>query len=178
MKLRQIIEGRDAPLYHGTQMPHLLSILKNDTLDKGIHWGRPGEPDGVRLTRSLSVARSFAEDREFPGGVLVLDQSKLVQKHRMVPYRDVDSTGAYFSDEAEEVVVTEAIQPLSRYMTGIYVTHEAINMSLTQDSLDVLCHEYPEWFMNPDEVEQLLLQLSRHPLRKDMDSFMSQAGPR
>lgn len=178
MKLIDIAEGRDAPLYHGTQMINLLLILKEDSLDKGVHWGRPGEPDGVRLTRSLAVARSFAEDQELPGGVLALDQTKLVQRHRIVPYRDVDASGEYWSDEAEEVVISGAIQPLSQYLTGIYVSHAAIRGMIQEEDWQYAYEEQPDRFQSPEEVGMLMWNLEHHPLRVDMDMFMSRNGPR
>jgi hypothetical protein len=160
-------------------MIFLLMILKDNSLSKGVHWGRPGEPDGVRLTRSLKVARSFAEDQEIPGGVLELDQSRLAQRYRIVPYRDTDSQGEYWSDEAEEAVIASSISPLSSYLTGLYVTHDAISGMLDNaGDNDYFMQEYPGWFETPEEITDLVIQLSRHPLRKDMDTFMSQSGPR
>lgn len=187
MRLIQVLEGRDAPLYHGTQMPSLLSILfLSGVLNKGAHWGRPGEPDGVRLTRSFKTARTFAEEQELPGGVLELNQTVLAQRHKMVPYRDTDSSGEVWPDESEEVVIVDSLDPINRYLTGIYVQNEAIQETFkemdwyrkNEGNMDDQFHDWV-WadFESPDQVEELLLKLANHPLRKDM-SFHSTHGPR
>lgn len=166
MRLRDITEGRDAPLYHGTKMVNLLSILYHDSLDKGAYWNRPGEPDGPRLSRAFVTAWSFSEDdgEGRDGAVLELNQTLLAQRYRIVPYADVDGQGENWSNESEEVVVTKAIAPLSKYLTGIYIPHAAIQAILTDP-------EQMEWWaevelaaMYPtaDHIEQALLNLSRH----------------
>lgn len=187
MRLHQIAEGRDAPLYHGAPMPALLAILfQSNTLDKGIHWGRPGEPDGARLTRSMKVARNFAEEQDYPGGVLAFSQTKLAQNYRITPYRDTDASGEYWSDEAEEVVIGDGIDPVSRYLVAIYLDPDLILG--TYREMDWFRENDPtgeqfqnsNWalFSGPDEIEGYVEQLSRHPLLQGIDGFMSRHGPR
>lgn len=110
-------------LYHGTAMRNLGFIIKSNTLLQGAHWSKPGEPHGVRCTRSLDVAKNFAFETEYPGGILVLNWPKIAQRYKTIPhadtyYNDVDPTqpGAARDDEAEEVILTAALKPLSDYL--------------------------------------------------------------
>jgi len=84
-------------LYHGTTISPLASILRDGVIEKGVHWGRVGEPDGVRLTRSYKIAKTFAErdeEGEFVGGgILMFDKAALLQAHKITPYVDVDAGG-------------------------------------------------------------------------------------
>lgn len=107
-------------LYHGTQMSHLGLIIKSNSLDEGVHWGKPGEPHGVRCTRSLEAAKLFAFDQEFPGGILVLNWPRLAQRYKIISYQDTQEDGeSWNTDEAEEVILTAGIKPLSAFLEGI-----------------------------------------------------------
>lgn len=114
-------------LYHGTQLPNLALIIRSNTLYQGGYWHKPNEPHGVRCTRSLDAAKSFAFDQEIPGGILLLDWAKLAGRYRTIPhtdtrYNDDDPSqpgAAWGTDEAEEVVLVSAIKPLAPYLDGI-----------------------------------------------------------
>lgn len=121
-------------LFHGTPMSHLGLIVKSNRLFQGGHWSKPGEPHGVRCTRSLNAAESFAFEQEFPGGILVLDWPKIAQRYKTIPYIDsqynnVDPSQPgepWGADEAEEVILTAALQPLSDYLKHILLQREVL----------------------------------------------------
>ena len=116
-----LAEAKMAPLYHGTNLLFLAAIVQDDSLSEGVHWGREGEPNGPRLTRSYRVAMTFATDQELEmGGVLVLDQQAIANRHKIAQYRDVDAYGnQWAADEAEEVPLTSELKPLSRYLLSV-----------------------------------------------------------
>ena len=126
-----ITEGRDAAVYHGTTLPGLLAILATDTL------GREGDPEHgggfVCVSRDKGYARRFVGSPE--AAVLVLDQAKLTQRYKIVPYdKDWNAIDAILKaeegddwlgpverfDEMEERIYG-TIHPLSRYLLGIEV---------------------------------------------------------
>jgi len=114
-------------LYHGTAMSHLGLIVKSNVLYQGGYWHKPGEPHGVRCTRSLEAAKTFAFEQEFPGGILMLNWAKIAQRYKTIAhtdtqYNDVDPNQpgkAWGMDEAEEVILVAAVKPLSDYLEGV-----------------------------------------------------------
>lgn len=114
-------------LYHGTSMRSLGRIIQSNVLIQGAYWQKPGEPHGVRCTRSLEAAKTFAFEQEFPGGILVLNWPKIAQRYKTIPhtdtqYNDVDRTQpgqGWGMDEAEEVILTAGLKPLSDYLETV-----------------------------------------------------------
>lgn len=163
-----LAEGRDAFLFHGTPLDHLLIILDEDALATGINWR--GEGDRVATSRDWRAARSFGEqgDYEGPATLLVLDQRKLAQRHRLRPYRDTDSEGNHsFSDEMEEMVMGN-IKPLHRYLVSITIEPGVLESAMNDT-------DYREWvaekwaetnpaLSTPEAVREEIVKLSGHPL--------------
>lgn len=122
-------------IYHGTELPYLAGIIRSDRIYQGGHWGKPGEPHGVRCTRSIEAAKSFAFDREWPGGIVVLNWPKLAQMHKTIPYNDTryndkDRTQPgedWGYDEAEEVVLVRELR-LSMFMDGVLMRPEELRL--------------------------------------------------
>lgn len=163
-------EAKTAPLYHGTNLLFLAAIVKSDYLSKGVHWGKKGEPDGPRLTRSYRVAMTFATDQELEmGGVLVLDQQAIANRHKIVQYRDVDAYGKQWeADEAEEIPLVEELSPLSKYLLSINADPEQIKFLLNNE--DYMSYGVEEGgnqvigaFKTFDECRAALEYLLRHP---------------
>lgn len=171
MNMREIIdlvEGRDAYLFHGTPLDHLLNILDEDALATGINWR--GEGNRVATSRDWRAAWSFGEQGDYmgPATLLVLDQRKLAQRHRLRPYRDTDSDGNYsFSDEMEEMIMG-GIKPLDRYLVSITIKPGVLESAMNDT-------EYLEWVVEkwsevnpslstPEGVQEAIVRLSRHPL--------------
>ena len=114
-------------LYHGTAMSHLGLIIKSNTLYQGGYWQKPDEPHGVRCTRSLEVAKSFAFEQEFPGGILVMNWPKIAQRYKTIPYTDQQASGAAWGmDEEEEVILAAALRPLSAYLERVLLQREVL----------------------------------------------------
>lgn len=172
MRLRHLQEGRDAPLYHGTNLISMAMIIQEDALSEGVHWGRPGEPNGPRLARSFKVSWDFAMHPETgQGGVLQLSQTKLAQRYRIVPYRDVDMHGDHWANETEEVVIAKEIRPLSRYLEVIWLSDRVVETALNDHRMvDSPEDEYlrygAEYFgLDSSVVRRGVEILANHPLR-------------
>lgn len=143
-----------AHLYHGTQLYLLAAIIKTDTLWQGAYWHKPGEPHGVRCTRRIEAAMSFAFDQEHPGGILVMSWPKIAQRYKTIPYEDThynddDPTQPgekWGIDEAEEVVLTAAIRPLSTVLESILMQPEELrNLRAGEYLKDEWIGSYVDW---------------------------------
>lgn len=127
-----ITEGRDAPVYHATEIDNAIQMISNNaiipytvhprTLVQGIP-DRQGRTDqiveGFSTTRSLRFARLFSGRS---GVIFQLNQAKLAQKYRIVPVNHF-STYQKFPDkeEYEEFVISNKTVPLSSYLDAIYL---------------------------------------------------------
>jgi hypothetical protein len=84
-------EGRDAPLYHGTDAT--LKILETNTLKgtrshsyQSLMIDKDGEAKGVSLTRNIKVASQFQKWADHSNyAIFELDQKKLAQNHKIIP---------------------------------------------------------------------------------------------
>lgn len=124
MKLSQLTEGRDAPLYHGTNLINFVSIMNDGYIGGGDNTDAMYDPLGATLTirasRDYELAKTTFGIR---GGVFELDQRKIAQRYRIIPFQDEDAgatrdTGA---SEYEEVIVADKL-PIDRYMTRFFVS--------------------------------------------------------
>ena len=158
-------EGRDAPLYHSTQVKNAAKILKNNSLKPLTTQEFATKHNkeisnktlkGVSLTRSLNFAHEY-----WDGIIFELDQSKLVHNHQIVPFNyfasGVEKTSknpARFSDkkyrdmnEFEEFVVGE-IKPLSRYITKVICTSRVFeNLSNFADDEVAIIINHPKLYI-------------------------------
>lgn len=132
MFISDLLEGRDAPLYHGTSMWVAEEILSADALSAHT---RHKLPLVDKTVMGVSLSRSLRTSRRFGSVIFELDQSKLARKHRIVPIDyfhnrhsrtldpdEVDPNyerrrGGYA--EAEEFVVGD-IKKLSRYLRAVH----------------------------------------------------------
>jgi len=73
MKLIDLQEGRDAPLYHGTTIYQFLSIYRDDVLRGGNTPDSMGHIKSVRVSRDWHVAAQIGQDMDVSGAVIVLD---------------------------------------------------------------------------------------------------------
>jgi hypothetical protein len=116
-----VIDSADGQyLFHGTGMYCLASIIADNRLDEGAHWGKPGEPHGLRLSESFAAAAEFITYNAYygEGGVLVLDRQKLAEDYELQAY--VDTVGGESRDDEKEVVVlTPAITNLEKYLVAV-----------------------------------------------------------
>lgn len=96
MRYQQLIEGRDAPLYHGVAHRNAIQQLQQDFI-QGLTNQRFW-PDGRRLRdnhleyedsfwlRGISTTRDQNYAKDWADVVYVLDQSKLTQRYKVIPY--------------------------------------------------------------------------------------------
>lgn len=161
MKYVELIEGRDAPLYHGTYLGAALRILATDTIEARSHHesarmaGLGGMPsfddDKADLIRGVSLTRSRAQALHFDFGPIVfeLDQRKLARTNKLIPFaywgaghlsepsvrghrpKGVDP------NEAEEFCVG-AIKPATRYIIAIYYRRQQYNQDNRNFSKETL----------------------------------------
>lgn len=133
-----ITEGRDASLYHGTDVHHAYGMLATLTI-------RAMDADGigksVSLTRSFKYAKSWAvkvgEKLRTPC-VLELDQRSLAHNYKIVPYnffhtqvpyeisksRYLKSDPVWGENEYEERVY-KSIKNLDKYLIAIHIFDES-----------------------------------------------------
>lgn len=173
MKINQLREQTNSSfLYHGTAVWFLARIvIADNALYEGAHWGRPGEPHGPRLTRSLQIAKGFIDYAapDWPiGGVLALDGNRLAQDYKLVDWRDVDVTGEPWDANEEEVVaITDAIQPLSKYLVRIFCDKRDIIEGMSNEALEFVTQEY-EYMPDIQTGRRLLQGLLQHPKRSEL----------
>jgi hypothetical protein len=162
MRIVEIISGAYAPLFHGTHLIALASIVSENALKEGAYWGRAHEPHGVRLTRSFRIAQTFTEHEVPAGGIIQFDQGKIRQRYRIVQYQDVDANGQQWNlNEMEEVVLAPAI-PITGYATAIFADPAQITELRTQEWGEYAVEELG--YQNEQEYFASLDQLARHPL--------------
>ena len=126
-----IIEGRDAPLYHGVRFSHAVDQLENNRIE-----GRTSQrfwPDGRRLRddhpeyedsfwlKGVSLTRDINYAKQWADIVYVLDQRLLSQQYKIIPfnwgYANTRSRGVDPKREREEFVVLGKIyKSLKQYI--------------------------------------------------------------
>ena len=127
-----LAEGRDAPLYHGTDPMSAADILVSDVLLDKTNHNNVSKP-GVSLTRLYKTAERW------PGGasiVFEIDQRLLTHKYQIRPINahNVWAQNGMFSFNQEhskyedlyEEHVIGPIRPLSKYLTRISGTTYSI----------------------------------------------------
>jgi hypothetical protein len=154
-------EGRDAYLFHGTDLVGAIEILRSNKLIGTQQYSH--NPFGVSLTRDYRIARDFATywERQFPV-VFVLDQRKLVQSRaKLLPRRDSFESGYVPPREAEKMILGD-LHNLSEFLISVNVHPAHIKEALSDE-------EYQEWMMDEREVgsrEQFIegiKELARYP---------------
>lgn len=161
MKLEQLLtEGRDAYLYHITDLRNFFGIIEDDALkNRG-----PNRGIGISLTRNRRLSTVIGGDeREVR---FVLDQRKLSQRYKMRPVVDLPD----FDNEEirgledklredEELVLTKEITPLGRYLIAIHL----IDLRWI-DVAEVLENRA----RNMEQVDQMMEGLSEYARRNNI----------
>lgn len=163
----QANDGRQY-LYHGTNLVCLASILDEDTLEAGGLWGRENEIHGPRLTRSSAIARNFIINSCYwsGGGILVLDAPALRRDFEVIEYLDVDTQGKYWEfHEEEEVVKTEQIKGLNRYLKAVLLEKDALDDAFRdwEDFSRMATDCGPDPFETHEAMKQALKSLYEDP---------------
>jgi hypothetical protein len=142
-KLVEMMENVPEYLYHGTSVFQLVYILDSNELREGIHWDKPNEPHGPRLTKSSEVAKTFFSyatpdlGDESPGALLILSGPKLASKYELAEYTDTQyAGGTWESDEEEVVVLTPVVKPLSAFLERVEVARVHAEFALQDEILE------------------------------------------
>lgn len=113
-------EGRDAPLYHGTEIVSSINILNKNVIHANtLHYISKIPYNGVSLTRSINFAKKW-------GSVIFeLDQTLLSYSNKIIP---IGVYGSRKSGEGEyEEFVINDIKPLDKYLKSIYIRQKTAN---------------------------------------------------
>jgi hypothetical protein len=156
--LKEITEGKQVgTLYHWTTLKNLIDIIKINRLNPGHH--SSGASNYISTTRSKDKTQfEIAEDSD---AALVLDGDKISNRHKIIPYHDLDTEewndityrddygnaigirddegniikyGAF--DEMEELIVG-SLYPLDKYLIKIilYKTNPEIESLLKEKNI-------------------------------------------
>lgn len=162
MKIIDLHEGRDSPLYHGTTVYQFLSIYRDNTL-----WGR-NTPDSmghirsIRTSRDWFVAAEHGQDMDVSGVVIVLNQTKLAQRYKIVPYADQRGWSRNSGQsESEEVIITDKLYPLSDYAIEYKVDPESLEYLLQAWPTSNTQKYLPSW--NEAMAERIINKLLKDP---------------
>lgn len=162
MHLYDLVEGRDAPLYHATDLVAIVDILGSNVVqgkanlpvnkfsafrdkDKDRFVDQDQHVHGVSLTRDIRFAKYWDDY------IIVFDQSKLQARFRIQPFYYFQQGNKYRHGEhaeAEEFLMGD-IQGVTKYISKIIVADEAL-----------------------DEVEEYKDYLFKHPDRKKLNGLM------
>ena len=162
MKLTNLFESARSPLYHGYNQPdHALEAIKNNemaatTAQRFWHDGKRRKDNDPEYEKSfwmkgVSLSRDIKFALHWGSIVFVLDQDKLQQNYKIIPFHwgYSNPSGSHHKREREEFVVRKStwdnyydsdeddeekffnwnrfksaegsIKPLDRYLIGIYV---------------------------------------------------------
>ena len=156
-----ILEGRDASLYHGTPLSSFFEIMKSDEL-RGWVTADSFKTQAIRTSRDINVAKDFAmKDGYYYGVVIELDQAKIASNYKIIPYADdqVEKQRVDGHSESEEIIVTPVLKPLSKYMTAFYISNADLDDIIDDGDIDY-------WSQNA--IEHMVDTLKIHPLRKPL----------
>lgn len=135
-----ITEGRDAPLFHGTAPQTAELIIRHDGINANTEHDMIEEP-GISLSREMRVSTRFGPV------IFQLDQRKLAQRYKIVPWDyfvnqiDYDEEMAVSRrqeeyNEAEEFLIG-SITRLDRYLQAIWFDAKAHAFWSTQGAKQV-----------------------------------------
>ena len=156
-------EGKDAPLFHGTEINAACHIIHDGKIDESSQYEH--NPTGVSLSRSYVTALEFGTywERMFPV-VFVFDQQKLVHSRlKIIPRADSFESGYMPPKEAEEMVLSDL--PLEPALISINISAEHLEQALGQ-----IGEEYREYLnaegwpdLTPEKWRANIEELMRHP---------------
>jgi hypothetical protein len=103
MSFKQFLEeGRDAPLYHVTPLDNFFDIAMSNRLNASNLWTYGAKPT-VSFTRNYKFCFEFARQHLDTGtgqlrdtkdiAILEIDQRRLSQRYKIIPYRDLINLG-------------------------------------------------------------------------------------
>lgn len=137
-----LVEGRDAPLYHGTSVKKAISILQAGRVKANTEHFVP--PRSHNIVKGISLSRSLRTAKSWGKVVFVFDQAKIAQRQQILP---IDYWQSYpmkvdWSDkihrrtheEAEEFVVGDLV--LASSLTRILFDAYTVRNDAGHDRID------------------------------------------
>ena len=160
----------DDQLFHGTGIYALAAIARDNALQEGIHWGKPGEPHGPRTSESFDIAAKFIEYNMYggEGGVIVLDRVALARDFQLLSYRDHCYDGEPMSDEKEVAILAPSVLQLDKYIVSIVCDPAVIRVAHNRQHMDEAMQDCGWAFASQDdegeeEARVALKALLNHP---------------
>lgn len=173
MKLNDILlEQSRQNLFHGTNIYNAAAIIDSNQLLPGVHWGKPNEPHGPRLTRDYYVATDFArwatingDEPPGRGAVFELDTDRLRHNFKVAPYKDFFYGGKQdFGNEQEEVVITKkGIPNIDRYIVKIHIDLALFRKRPWDNPEEIDWLVDSGMFKNKAELNRVMDNLEKHP---------------
>ena len=137
MRYRELVEGRDAPLYHWLSAGKASRSFNSDRLRPLFAHKMLGNVKGISLTRNVRYAHEWTD--EGAPIRLTFNQSKLAQRYRIVPV-DAEYAAAFDRKDANlnqrdranpfrrggemaEEFLLGTIEPLHDYLDEIYLKY-------------------------------------------------------
>lgn len=156
-------EGKDAPLFHGTDVNAAAHIILDGKIDASSQYEH--NPTGVSLSRSYITALDFGTywERMFPT-VFVFDQRKLVNSSlKIIPRADSFESGYFPPKEAEEMVLSDL--PLEPYLISINIPMEQLEQALGDIGEEYRQYRSDEGYpdLTPEKWQANIKNLMRHP---------------
>ena len=151
-------------LYHGTGIYCLASILATQTLEEGVHWGKPNEPHGPRCSERFELAAAFIRYNFYvgEGGVLVFDWAALDRDYALCHYQDQYVTGEAMPNEGEVAILTPGLPRVDDYLVSIICAPAIIQAAAQAERMTEAMNE-GGW---PYEMSEAGTQAARQDLKR------------
>lgn len=82
-----LMEGRDAPLFHGTNPHSAVAIIKDNKIEAQTkHKNSDADHQALLRVPGVSLSRDYRAAKRFGGVVFVIDQTKLAQTKQITPF--------------------------------------------------------------------------------------------
>lgn len=139
-----------APLYHATEISNILKIKEHGIEPKTNHLSSkirglnnfsietPWEDEAIRYAKGVSTTRRFEFAKDWRDGVILeLDQQKIAQRYKIVPFQywQRSNQARPHGNESEEFIVTTKPIPFS-YVSRIYIPKILKQFDFLRDHLE------------------------------------------
>lgn len=154
-----LMEGRDAPLFHGTN-PHSAVRIIEDNMIEAHTKHFDAEHQSLWRVPGVSLSRDYRAAKAFGGVVFVLDQRKLAQTKQITPI-------SYWAKSNEPQMAGEThrtgqFAEAEEFVTGsISLPKYCIEIRIDQTTFDRLSEKRPAPFENDHKFYR---PLTTHPL--------------
>ena len=138
-------EGRDAPLYHATDINSAEQIIDTNMLLQGE--SEPSHPG--KNNRIISLTRSYDYAKSWDVIIFELDQRKINQRYKIRPFNyfnNVARNSDKFRAQSEESVINNDIKNISNYIIKIHISNITTYTKLKNEKSSLLAH--PKAFYN------------------------------